>query len=698
MTRVSPASSDSGTKVGLLSRSLQVRPTKGFSRSMGNCSVLTLHHWASPEATQSSSTSNGSNLSTRIRRRQEPSVFAFNRERDRSRILDHARSQFALIRVQETALNFLFRWLLLDEIDDNEDEDCSSDTKDWPSLDSSNFEQGICSVLDLHRNSLPEQLVPRNEIDDSLSQTSSNTLKSKSQPIVQVTRKSTSDAFHEQIRSQHHHENPIDLILKDLPKLSNCHWTTVVRYVFWRWLTWANVFEFVLIILLMCCCAYQCYELLEEYYRYPTHVSVLSVMHDDFRTDLPAVTLCDNSRISLDVLRRDFPEYNASHFLAISMGTFYSLNNFTLDMEKLKVFDANQLYDDITTHFVDSNNDDISSDTNITKFISSLSIRKEKPKRKSPFPLEIDWVRVVQFLSNGTVSGFMKLLPRQSLVENLVCSNIWGEKMPCNKLRTLRSVQLRGSCETLFHDSAMYDSREPAVKELEETSRKRPATIVFGDKSSDGSGLLPISGSSSEEEKSSWSFLSSGEEEISSVKDIDKPSSFSQRNKELVDRLNSNNQLFATNEEEEAELERNKGDFRIEMVSKEVVRLRLNFHGEDYANTRNVVGAKFTIHSNSQIGEISHKSFRILPGHWYAYYIDRFDYRRLPPPYDSGCYDYTMTSRYNWLDRIEWFKGYKSRALELTREQVRNLKKPIPEFVSMIRRRSLSRVSSKSTS
>lgn len=700
MTRVSPASSDSGygTNVGLLSRTLQVRPANRFGQSVEGCSVFTLHHWASPESTKSSSSISSSLAKahghTLLRKqtcvKQVRSKFLEHRVRVGSRFLNHAQAKLALVRVQEAALNFLFRWLMLNDIDDDDDnEDC--DSVEWPFVDNLNFEPGICCVLDLHRNSLPEQLVTGD--DDK----STATPKPRSQSIDGLSRKG-SNAFHEQIRKHHHHANSIDLILKDLPKLSNCKMSTVLRYVFWRWLTWANVFELVLIILLICCCAYQCYELLEEYYRYPTHVSVLSIMHDDFRTDLPAVTLCDNSRLSLDVLRKDYPEYNASHFLAISMGTFYSLNNFTIDTNRLKALGTGKVEHESNAYFVESNNDDIASETNLSLSTDMANRIRPKPARKSPYPLEIDWVRVVKFLSNATVLNHLKLIPKHSLFENIVCANIWGEKMPCNKLRRLKSIQSRAICETLFHESVMYDSHEPAVEELELASLRKPATMIFGDKSSDGNGLLQISDTNSDNEKSSWSFFSLADDLSAKLSDIErlKPSRFFHENQKLIDKLNKNNQLFATNEEEEADMERNKGDLRVEMVSKEIVRLRINFRGEDYANFRNVVGAKFSIHSNAMISDMSHKSYRILPGHWYAYYIDRFDYKRLPPPYDSRCYDYTMSSRSNWLNRMEWFNETKNRVLELLRAQSKKTDKISPELVSMYRKRSLSRVSSKS--
>lgn len=744
MARVSPSSSDisssiSGTKrLGSLSQTSRVSSTRDTGLKFGNCSVFTLHHWVY----HTSGHFNQRPLGECCASRGNGDEFTFlHQERhlhqDQSHHHDHSdttkikykysnygRAMLGLLRVQETALEFLFRWLMLDDSDEDE-ADHQSQSSNWPSID--NLEPSIWCHSYRYGQFPSSQHIERDTTQADCMYDRRQVSRSGRSIVIRNTKRSSvrghsagSSNRKHSFFQHHHHTNPIDLILKDLPKFTDTSWTTVLKYIFKRWLTWTNVCELLLIMTLMSCCAYQCYELLHEYYMYPTHVSVTKVMNSDFRTDLPAVTICDNSRVSKMVFEEDYPELNDTHFMAITLGTFYSVTNYTLNLEDKKTIDKGHNDDNIVSQFADSNNDESGGDSyaNATSIFNLLDERNPGRGQQSyPGPgktdnndrpavlqkvvgidhNDIDWVKVVKFLAKNRVSGHIRLLPKHSLIENVLCSNIWGEKMPCSRLRTLKSVQNRAICETLFHDTVLYDSREPPVKELEEAMLKKPSTIIFGYQKTDNITLLPIAKPTSTQSninlplpywRSIFNLGNFNSKEYDIMMDANKPQFNAQR-----DPSNPNNQISMTDDEEEAELERNKRDFRVAMYGKEILRLRINFHGSDYANTRNVVGAKFTIHSNSMIGDITHKPQRLLPGRWYSYFIERFDYRRLPPPYDSQCYDYSTSSRSNWLDRKHWIEDTREQSRQLVVAQSKS-KMILKGFEDMVRKRSLSRVSS----
>lgn len=518
------------------------------------------------------------------------------RPRRSPRVQSHTnrRARLLFIKIQEAALNYLIQWLLLEESE----------------------RQDRCSTAAINPS---RRMTP------------------------------TSVAVGDKKQARNKKVTRSSLLMKDVAKLPGKRdFLTMARFIFWRWLTWANLLELVLICLLMCCCAYQCYELLDDYFTYPTHVTVTQIFNDDFRADLPAITICDNNRISLERLRQNYPEYNESHYLAMSLGTFYSLDNFSINpssVEDLESVGRNDwmLYgDEITSTRLKSNiyssnfsrQDDTTDESTSSSSSSSTTMNK---------PTEINWARVGGYLSGNRPGGLFNFLPDYDLVETLLCANVWGEQMPCQRLRRVQTIQHASLCNTLFHDSVFWDNRDPAVKEIEDAIQKRPSTIKFGNQVTGGELL-----------------------------------EFTQADKKMV--------------EQEDETDKDEKLMQVDIANMEMIRIRLNFRRHDYASKRGTVGGRIAVHSNSFIGEVNHKAYHLKPGFWYNYYVDRFDYQRLPPPYSTKCYDYGA-SRYVWLDRLKWRQTARPKIQRLIKEQANSPNKLVDKYVELLRGRSMGKVS-----
>lgn len=367
-----------------------------------------------------------------------------------------------------------------------------------------------------------------------------------------------------------------DIILGDVAKkLPDRRPITIIKYVLWRWFTPVNVIELLLILFLAACCFLQCYELLGDYFKYPSYIRVSQVLNDDFRQDLPAVTLCNKNRLSRSMVKSNFPHLNQSHLIAIGQGTFVSSDNFTY-------------------------------------------VAKEDAKLEE----QTDWPKVMDYFLKGNVENYYKVTPNYSMLKTITCANAWGEHLPCAEFEQIQSIQRGLSCLTLFHDSVLWDKRFGPVKKLEAALESKPGKIKFYEESSkDPSGRSEVFNEQ----------LATG-----SRKGLEEPN------------LSDPSKL-------------------VEMGNEEIVRLRFNFRSEDYLDERLATGALLNLHSNSVIGFMRHIVYNVTPGYWYNYYIQRFDYERLPEPYESRCFNYEQ-NRYVWQDRLGWLDNEHQHILELARQ------------------------------
>lgn len=503
--------------------------------------------------------------------------FKLKRHRHESKI--SKRTRLVGFKIQETVLNFLLRWLVTDESARQDQQRVSFKT-----------------VTDVVRSD------PRPR-------------------YVRQRRKTRSS-----------------LLLTNVENLSDRRFKTVLKFVFWRWLTVTNLIELLLIVFLVGCCVYQCYELLEEYYQYPTHVSMRKTMNDDFEQDLPALTFCNNNRISKETVERNFPHLNDTHFIAITQGTFYSVDNFTVDMNRT-----------IDFGYLPEKDDPFSKRMEMTEM--------EK---------YIDWNIVGPFLANNTIVGMFNMLPDYDIVDTVTCATIWGEQLPCQKLKRIETIQEEASCRTLFHKAAFWDSQDPAVQELEIALKNQPDQIGFGKYGSITSGAL----------------LQDGMDEETNQNSNDEGSFTTTEGGSISGRRQSLNK----HEQDEDETR-----VRVEVSHMEVLRVRLDFRRNDYKNKRLLIGGKLSIHPNSALGSrtVSHIGYNIRPGFWYNYYIQRFDYRYLPPPYSTKCYEYQEMSQRKMTVSESQVKELN----ELMRRQLESPGKLIERYGEVLRLRSLGGVS-----
>lgn len=74
--------------------------------------------------------------------------------------------------------------------------------------------------------------------------------------------------------------------------------------------------------------------------------------------------------------------------------------------------------------------------------------------------------------------------------------------------------------------------------------------------------------------------------------------------------------------------------------SHEVAEILVNFGPLQHGDVHQDIGGKLAIHSTGHVGSIRDVAHTILPGYKYEVIIQRYMSKRLPPPYESMCYDY----------------------------------------------------------
>lgn len=497
------------------------------------------------------------------------------------------RATFVLIKMQESALKFLFRLLLLDN-DDDEDNDGNK-----------------------HKNRGRS--------------TKADYMKTKQQSKAR-------------------------LLLAGVDLLPNKSWLNIAKFVLWRWLTLANVFELILLISLLYGCGYQCQLFLEEYYMYPTHIRVTKVLNDDFRADLPALTLCDNNRISLDALAKHNPRLNESHFLAMTLGTFNGVDNFSLNaLDLANREEVSKSLDTMRRGFFALDPGSNNNNNNNLNINLNINNNNEQRGRKAAAPTrmlsaQIDWSMVANYLSNMTIAGSKAYLPHRDLVDQVNCADIWGENVPCARLERIFHIQNEMACVTLFHDSIFWDPSYEPVRQVESELARHTSKVTFGQGNSpDGRSV---------------------------------------------------DNLIKLSQDEIADINRSVQDIKsVEMNVFEMIRVKLNFRANDYANRRTDVGALVSVHSNNFIGLINHNRDFVQPGRWYTYYIERFDHKRLEYPYRDNCYDYEQ-NRYVFSKRIKWEQNNADYFTKLVHKQASNLGQIINEYGHSLRQTTLGSVSS----
>lgn len=573
-------------------------------------SVFTLHHWSISRQESLDRSGARSGRSKRYK-------FGSNQ-----------RARLLLFKVQESALNFLFRWLLLDDFGGRRTDD-------------------IWNIETAPKCKLKTDGLDSNNTDNYV--------------INQSKVKS---------KNRKRKANRSNLLLGSVPhQLPDRRLITIAKFIFWRWLTWTNVFELLLIGFLISCCALQCYSLLGEYFEYPTNVRVTKAMNDDFRKDLPAITICNKNVISKQSLRRNFPNLNESHFLAISYGTFYSVDNFTLDFgpnnthRHMDGDEEEECDDELHIEFAGSTSHRYGSCELSPS--SSSSTTNEKSSTAANNRPNIDWFKVLRFLTKRYLHRAYDVWPSYDLVDRLTCANLWGDEMPCAQLNRIKSFQQGHMCDTLFHDSVFQDSEDPAVQELEIALIKNPSKVIWGDKYGD----LQM---------------------VDLYDDL----------YNTDDGVESGGSGSGTRRDAPAA----GGQRRTELGNMEMIRMRIDFRSGDYANNRTVIGGILAIHPSSVIGTMDHIVYNIEPGYWYNYYIERFDYKRLPPPYNTHCYNYqqnryqkkmrgTATTTNGEQTFGTWSREDRMQIMSIIKKQAAQPGEPLEDYVNYLRKRSLSGVS-----
>lgn len=74
--------------------------------------------------------------------------------------------------------------------------------------------------------------------------------------------------------------------------------------------------------------------------------------------------------------------------------------------------------------------------------------------------------------------------------------------------------------------------------------------------------------------------------------------------------------------------------------SHEIGEIKVDFEPLQHGDTHQDIGGKLSIHSTGHVGSIKDVAHTILPGHRYEVIVERSMSKRLPPPYDTLCYDY----------------------------------------------------------
>lgn len=592
-----------------------------------------------------------------------------------------------LIKMQETAINFLCRWVIIDKHQINQPRNIKRKN----------------SVPSSHRHQKRTRAISLSNSTSSTSSSLAGVSKSKRNSTNSTS--STSEISGDTTtsrgwtRRRSHQQSGIRSLLSDLNSLQDQSYTSLARFIFWRWLTPANVLELLLALFLFACCSYQCKLFLDDYYQYPAQITVKKILNDDFRTDLPSVTLCDHNVISKETLALLHPELNETHYMAITLGTFYSINNFTLNPKDMleaelvarrldtirRTYEANRQADsyglDNLLQALDKRGMNVpSSKTNHNKNNNNIN-----RNTASELGMQIDWIKVADFLNNNTIDGRRYHLPRSDLIEQVNCANIWGDNLPCKKLRRIESIQNGQYCVTLFHDSIFWDVRQQGVSELNEYLAKYESHS----KVSQG----PIG---EDYNKPSDGDSKTSQPATSSATSLTSDSMDSRSLSTLVTTRSDTDEgiLFQLNQDQLTLLDETIDSLEdvVEMGSMEILRIRLNFRKDDYVDKRMLPGASIAVHANNFIGLINHISYTIEPEKWYNFYIERLDYKRLRAPYKDNCYDYEE-NRYIWSDREKWREENLKQLWEIMHRQTKNPQKRDSKFSSNLRLFSMGSVS-----
>lgn len=90
----------------------------------------------------------------------------------------------------------------------------------------------------------------------------------------------------------------------------------------------------------------------------------------------------------------------------------------------------------------------------------------------------------------------------------------------------------------------------------------------------------------------------------------------------------------------------------------EVVRIKVNFRPAEYTTLNEPVFGSMIIHDSNEAPGIRGKSFSILPGHFYSFFIVKQTTELLPSPYATDCVDYIELNKDHYTKafdaKVEW--------------------------------------------
>lgn len=86
-------------------------------------------------------------------------------------------------------------------------------------------------------------------------------------------------------------------------------------------------------------------------------------------------------------------------------------------------------------------------------------------------------------------------------------------------------------------------------------------------------------------------------------------------------------------------------------ASNEIVEIIVDLEPFEHADFQYDVGGKVVIHSTGHVGSVRDMAHSILPGYSYDLIIRRQISKRLPPPYQSRCYDYKTRNSHHFTKR-----------------------------------------------
>jgi len=84
--------------------------------------------------------------------------------------------------------------------------------------------------------------------------------------------------------------------------------------------------------------------------------------------------------------------------------------------------------------------------------------------------------------------------------------------------------------------------------------------------------------------------------------------------------------------------------------SHEISEILIDFDPLQHGDFNRDVGGKIVIHSTGHVGSVRDVAHTILPGMRYEIIVQRFMTKRMPPPYDSMCFDYKRENSHRVLE------------------------------------------------